>query len=395
MLNLWQRWASWLVLRKLLLTTVVVLSVGAFYVWHLGTLSPGLSAAEATARQSSLELNSVTTDPVNAPQRLLQYGLQAAGHHGAFWMRIPSVVLAIVLLSLFYLLVKTWFGRTIGILAAIMLATTPWVVLLARSATPEIMLLAPIAVLLLYDRMRRNSRQHNLAWVLLIVTLALSLYVPGLIWVVLAGLIIAHKQLLNFAKKTERKYLLISAIIGLALVSPLIIAVVREPNIGKTLVLWPTHWLGVVGTIKATAWAALSLVWRTPYHLDIIVGRLPILDVTQIVLAIFGVYAMLAKARSELYAIFGLIALGILAAGIDHNLLLLSLGLPAIAVLGAAGLRYLYLEWRSVFPHNPIPRALAIIVMVGLVALHSLFGIRYSLIAWPHTVDTRKTYVIK
>lgn len=396
MLKPLRRWASLKVLRKGAIAIVIIFGVSALYLWHLGTLSPGLSPAEASARQSSQHLQTVLDNPVNGPQRLLLYGLQAAGHHGALWMRLPSVALAILLLGLFYLLAKAWFGRVIGILATIMLATTSWIILLARSVTPDIMLLSPIAVLIIYNHLsRRNTKRRGLVWLALVPTIAISLYVPGLIWVVLVGTLVTHKQLLGLFKEIGRVYLILGFVLGLALLTPLIVSLVNNPSVGKNLVLWPEHWVGLEAALKGSVWATLSLVWRTQYHLSLIVGRLPILDVAQIVLAIFGTYALWVKARRQLIGLIGLLGFGILAAGINHNPLLITLGLPAIAILVAAGLRYLYLEWRSIFPHNPIPRVAAVFVMVALVSLHVVYGVRYSLIAWPHTVDTRQTYVLK
>jgi hypothetical protein len=90
-----------------------------------------------------------------------------------------------------------------------------------------------------------------------------------------------------------------------------------------------------------------------------------------------------------------LLVFSIAAAGINQDLKFLTLGLPAVGLIVAAGLRYLYIEWRSVFPRNPLPRALALVLMSTVVGLHVWLGLRYSLIAWPHTVDTRQTYVIK
>lgn len=104
---------------------------------------------------------------------------------------------------------------------------------------------------------------------------------------------------------------------------------------------------------------------------------------------------MWRRARKELYGLSSLIVLGIVAAGLNQDLVFLTLALPGIGLIIAAGLRYLYIQWRQIFPRNPIPRALALTLMTLLVALNVFLGIRYSLIAWPHTLDTRHTYVLK
>jgi succinate dehydrogenase/fumarate reductase cytochrome b subunit len=59
------------------------------------------------------------------------------------------------------------------------------------------------------------------------------------------------------------------------------------------------------------------------------------------------------------------------------------------------GLRYLFIEWRRVFPRNPMAKYFAIALMFGLILIHVFFGIRYSLLAWPSSADTRQTYMLK
>jgi hypothetical protein len=102
-----------------------------------------------------------------------------------------------------------------------------------------------------------------------------------------------------------------------------------------------------------------------------------------------------AAARNKALALASAILFAILAAGLNNNLRLLALGLPAVGIFMAAGLRYLYIEWRSVFPRNPIPKSLAWLLMVLVVSVQLIYGLSYSLIAWPHTDATKTTYVVK
>ncbi len=390
------RWPSWSWLGKVLPAIVALCGVAALYLWHLGKLTTGLSPAEATARAGSRSFHTIWNNPINAPSRLIQYGLQSTGHHGAFWLRLSSVFFVLLLLGLFYLLARGWFGRMVGFLAAVMLATTPWVILLARNATADILLLAPIALWTAYGWLKRvKPKWRNWAWLAMVVAAALSLYVSGLFWLVLVGGVVTRKRLAVLPKELGKAYFYGYLALGVLILVPLLISIASKPSLAEPLLLWPSHWQPLVATLKAIVWSALALVWMAPYHIPMIMGRLAVLDATQIVLAFFGIFALWSRARRELYALSALAALGIIGAGIDHNLLLITLALPALAIMVAAGLRFLYVEWRSVFPLNPLPRTLAIAILVVLVALHVLLGVRYTLVAWPHTVATRQTYVIK
>jgi hypothetical protein len=73
----------------------------------------------------------------------------------------------------------------------------------------------------------------------------------------------------------------------------------------------------------------------------------------------------------------------------------LAISLPAVAILDAVGLRYLYEKWFRVFPLNPIPRGFAYIFIFVLIFGQLAYGVRYALLAWPHSLETRKVYVIK
>lgn len=61
----------------------------------------------------------------------------------------------------------------------------------------------------------------------------------------------------------------------------------------------------------------------------------------------------------------------------------------------AAGLRYLYIEWRHVFPLNPFAHSMALGLISLVVAASLLYGARYSLTAWPHSAEAKSSYVLK
>jgi hypothetical protein len=128
---------------------------------------------------------------------------------------------------------------------------------------------------------------------------------------------------------------------------------------------------------------------------SLIVARLPLLTILLVALMIFGIYAMWTAAQSKARWLALGVVYAIVAAGFNNDIVLLALGLPAIIIFAAAGLRYLYIEWRSIFPRNPVPKTFAL-VLIALVAMTQLyFGLRYALSAWPNTPATRAAYVLK
>ncbi|MBI2592471.1 glycosyltransferase family 39 protein [Candidatus Saccharibacteria bacterium] len=379
--------------KTLLAIVFFSLIIFPLYFWHIGNLTKGLSPAEVSARMASSSLQSIIDNPVYAPHKIVQYATQKAASPTAANLRIVSSVFAIGILFCFYVLVKGWFGRQIGFLATLILGATPWVVLLSRNASADILLLAPAVILACYYWLTKSK--SSLSLIGLVAASALSLYVPGMVWLVVIGAVAAKSNIAKAASHLSKGRKSLATVLGLILLAPLIYGSAKSPSLLKPLFFLPDAWPQVTETIKSIAWSTLSLIWRTPAHIDILIGRLPILDYVQIILAFFGGFALYRLARNKLYILMGLIIVSVIGAGINKNPVLLTLALPATAVLVAAGLRYLYMEWRSVFPKNPIPKYLALVLLLGVVGLHIFYGLRYSLSAWPNTKETRVTYVLK
>jgi hypothetical protein len=382
--------------RRFLSVFLILAALFLLYFWRLGTLTTGLGSTENDARHSSTQIHSIITQPANAPQKIIQYSFQAAGQSGAFWMRLSSVIFALILTACFYFLARAWFGKFIGALGTLLFATTPWLILLSRSATPGILLLAPVSILAAYVYLTRaQGRWRWPAWLWLMASIALALYVPGLAWLIVIGAVFSWRQIVGVIQNLPPLWLSSGILLFLVLIGPLGWAISKDWTVIKPLLLIPPTWPNNLEDLSTIGWSGLALIWRARQHMDLLIGRLPILDITQIALLFFGLSAMWRRARAEMYGLMALAVFGILAAGLNRDLVLLTLCLPAISLISAAGLRYLLIEWRQVFPRNPLPKALVLVLMCTLVALHALYGVRYALIAWPHTLDTRNTYVIK
>lgn len=381
------------VARIVVVVFLLATFIFSFYFWRLGTLTSGLGPVEVSAKASSSSLRLIADDPVYAPHKILAYASQKIFGYGALALRSISVVLAILFLFCFYQLVKGWFGKMIGIFATLLLAATPWFVLIARSGGPEISLLSPIVVLASYYWLIRSKSQS--AWLALLISGGLVTYLPGGLLLILLGTVFARKKLKQAAEDLGLLQKILGTVFMLIILIPLVYAGMKNPDALKPLLLIPADWPSTWIAVKSIVWDVLALFWRTPLHADFIIGRLPMFSGAQIVLAIFGGFALLRLARSKLYLLLGMVVFGVLAAGINRNLALLSLALPAISLTVAAGLRYLYMEWRSVFPKNPLPKYLALALVTSLVAIHLFYGLRYSLIAWPNSSATRSAYVLK
>lgn len=373
---------------------IIVATVGGLYLWRLGTLTPGLSENEISARDESASFSNIASDPLYAPHRVMQHILQLVGESGAFWMRLVSVVTALFLIYLFYILLKLWFGRFISILGTLLLISTPYMILSARSASPHVMLLLPIATLSVFYWFSHTQRK-NLAWIALIFLIAASFYIPGGVYFIIAASFLLLRPLLDNIRQINVYGRIAGLVLLSGLVLPICLSVLKSPAVANEFLLIPKSSGNVGQSFSSIGWSISALVWRAEENFPLIMGRLPILSSAQIILSSFGVYALWNHARRQLYLALVAIIIGTAGAGLNNDPSLLMWCLPPFAIFAAAGLRYLYKEWRRVFPLNPIPRALAVFLLLSVVSVHLLYGIRYALIAWPQTVDTKNSYMLK
>ena len=381
--------------QKFLVAAVILTSIFFVFFWRLGSLTVGLSPAEAAARTSSKSFDIILKNPINAPHKLLQYSAQSLGYSGAAAMRLASVIFAAIMLLCLYRIVRVWFGAFIGAVGIFLAIGMPWFIILSRSATPDIMLLTPLMPAAAYMWMSGARRYFKFAFLVFCITIAINFYIPGAIWLMALGLIFGFRFLRQVVTQAGSAIASVGGLLIILLMVPLVWASFNNWHVLRDLLLIPSPWPGLLALLKGTGWAVLSLPWRTREHIDFIIARFPLLNVTQMVLIIFGTYAMLTQARRELLLLGGVLAASIVLAGINNNPVLLTLGLPVLFILVTAGLKYLYAEWHTIFPRNPLPHALAIILICLLSGLYLMFGIRYSLIAWPHTPENRQLYMLK
>jgi len=381
--------------RQNTLAIFLAVSLAVVYFWHLGTLTNGLSPAEARTRDLSHSLHLLYKNPLNAPHNILLYGLQRMDHNGAFAIRSVSVIFALIFIVCFYRIARSWFGTFIGSLGTILFAATPLLILVGRSATADIMYLTPLAVMAVYFWLSRTKGLSKIAYLCLIFVCALALYTPGVVWLLVAGAIAIRSNIRKMVKISSAWINILGFLIFFATLTPLVLAFINQPSLLKSWALLPGHLPKIVAGLQSIGWMILAVFWQSNNHSNFQISKLPLLNLADIILLVFGLYAFWSRARNKVYGLLAVVVIGAIGAGLNDRFSLLLFVLPVAIMLATAGLRYLYMEWQGVFPLNPLPRTLAILLMCAIVAIGVVFGVRCSLIAWPHTVATRDVYVLK
>src|SRR3989338_6833555 len=390
------RWLTARLNFKVILFSII--GIGLYYllyIWRLGSLTPGLSPVEAAAAADSTTIDQIVDNPLYAPHKIVQFGLQSVLGISPLSLRLASAIFIVIFIVYFYLLVIKWFGKLIGLTATVLLASLPWTIIIARDAPPSVLLLAPIAVFGSYYWLARTSKRITLAWLLLSVVVGLSLYIPGMLWIILVASLVGRKLIWFNLKRINKFVLTLSILLFLLVGAPLAYGIWYNPDLLKQIALIPNDWHSLLDFVKNTGWSLAAFFLRAREHFQYLIGTIPILSVLISVMVLFGVYAMNVSARQKLLLMASLAAFSIVTAGLNDSLIYLTLALPALVVIAAAGLRFLFLEWQSIFPRNPIPKNFAYLLILSLALIHIIYGASYGLAAWPNTPETRSVYMIK
>ncbi|MBX4190838.1 glycosyltransferase family 39 protein, partial [Candidatus Saccharibacteria bacterium] len=336
----------------------------------------------------------IINDPLNAPHSLLAYGLHTIGIGWRAAIRLSSTFFGVLFIFCFYFFLKNWFGKAIGIMGTLLLAANPLFLVMARDGAPTIMLLSIIVIMATYVWATRSD-DNSISLIILMLTLSLSLYTPGIFLWALGAAIICRKKITALFQEGSPPIVTAAILISLLALVPLGLAIVKDINLIKQLLIIPHVLPPPIRILKNIVWMASALFIKTPHHVPLIMGQLPLFNIVSDALLAFGIFAMWVVARLKLLIFALSVTYAIVIAGVNDNIDLLALAIPAISVIIAAGLRYLFIEWRRVFPRNPLAKNLAFCLMWAVVIVQLLFGLRYAALAWPVTTDTRNTYVLK
>lgn len=380
--------------RSRLLFIVCALALVLVFTYRLTSLPDATSHQEKTYVSSASSIDSIYHSPSNAPHKLLILAESKAFDPSTASYRIVSVVAALFIALSFFIICRHWFGLPISLMGTAAFVLSPFFIITARQASPEILRFVPITLLAVYYWHSRTDKK-DLAWILMMLAAGIALYTPGIFWWLLASAIFARKKLLTTTGRISQLAAATGLLVFILIAIPLVLAFVRDWHFVHQYLLIPLSPPKFFDFLRHLGWMLLALFAKSPYHDELIISRLPLLSVIQLALAVFGGYALFSAARNKAWWLSVSIVFGILLAALNNDVRLLVFSLPAVGVFMAAGLRYLYIEWRSIFPKNPIPKSLALLLLMAAVLIQGVYGVTYSLVAWPNTQPTKAVYVLK
>ncbi|HMS23545.1 MAG TPA: hypothetical protein PKB09_01945 [Candidatus Saccharibacteria bacterium] len=377
------------ILRQNWLTVIIFVAVvvgGLFAVFNqLSTIPPGISSPERAFIKSSLSLESITDNPLNAPIKLLFFVVNQLNLDSITVYRGLSGVFGVIFLICFYNYLKHFQTRRVSLLATILLFTSSWFLHNTRLALANILLPLSVMIILMSARKLQQSSNTAIISVLLGIVLGLSLYVPAAASVALLVLIFGLKT-----KKTKLKFKHLSSFfISLTItIAPLIYASTQNVELiygifGLPQTFLPIEWLKRVLAIP------IFLFAKGPLNPVTNLARLPILDVFSSALLVLGVYAAYFKVKQPHFRhiILALIASFVLIALNGESLL--PVIMPIIYIVLSYGIAIILQQWLTVFPKNPLVKNIGIFIVVISLSFISFYHLKRYFIAWPNSPTTK------
>ncbi len=363
--------------------------------FRLGSLTHGLAAdvEVATAGAIAEGWRGLLENPLNLPYHLIQKAVYYLGHDGITSLRLISTMFAILAAGLFYIVARQWHNARIALLGSWLFISSAWFLHIGRLGTPEILWLVSTLAIVVLLTPNRNGRQTKLALPTTLLGLAAVLYVPGMVWLVLAGILVRRKNIAEAWTATKMLWLrIVSIMLALVALAPLAYGLVRHPTlIGE--------WLGFGAVMPSLPEIGQNLI-HVPLSLFIYssfdavhwLGRIPVLSVFEIAMLIIGSYFYAKNfraARTRLIAVLAVIGWALV--GI-MGLTAISLVLPVVYLLIASGVAYTLHLWLKVFPNNPVARTIGIVMIMLAILLTSIYQTRSYFVAWRYNDSTSEVF---
>lgn len=365
----------------------VILAVALY--WRLGTLLPGYSQAELEAFNASLTFKAILDNPANAPFLLVVKALNFLHPDSLLVARLAATAFGVVALGVFALLVRHWHDARTAAFATLLFGTSAWFLHTARLGTPDVLLLGVFVLAASGFWLKKTN--HWLALLTCFVLAGALLYVPGMVWFVVLGVIWQWKTIDQVFKKHLGIVMLGTLLLAAALI-PLGWAIYQNPDLGLRLVGAPEQW--------PNALTIAENILKVPYHLFVRgaadpatwLGTTMILDAFVLAMFALGSYLYLQHFRLLRTPLIILIALIMTALIAVNDAVTLTVIMPFIYLVAAAGLAYLMGQWFKVFPRNPIAHTIGFVIVCALVAAACAYQLTHYFVGWPHAAATHEVF---
>jgi hypothetical protein len=313
---------------------------------------------------------------INLPYQVLQQAsLQLFGVHD-FSIKLPSLILAFASAVGLILLLRQWFKGNIAVLSAVIALTTGQFIFIAQSGTAGILYLLWSVWLLLIGTFIAKKVGNRFLWkILFFVIAALSLYTPLSVYALfaLAMASILHPHLRFIIRSLSKAKMALGIILALIIVSPLVLGVIKSPELGLSLLGIPSQFPDIFANINTLASQYIGFWIPSTTSL-----MTPVFGFGSAIIICLGIYRLI-RTRDSTQSYLIIIWLACLIPILVTNPLYTSVTFLPLVLLMATGLASLLSYWYRLFPRNPYARIAGLIPLIVLISALVLTGLeRYT-----------------
>lgn len=383
--------AHWRLISAILLGIAVACTL---LLYQLGSITGGLSSHEVTQAEFSSSWRHIVNDPLNLPLTAVQWSiLTIVPHHGHTITRAASPIFGVLALVAFAYILRRWYGVRSAIYGSVIFGLSAWFLHVSRYASVDVLYMWAVptllAILIAWDR------HVDRKWMLFFAVTVLSLlaYIPGVAWLILAGLLIQAHLFVDSWQSAEKFLWRITLILWPFIVlTPLILAIARHPALFQTWLGLPHHFGTPESMLRGLMHSVSFFVYRGPATPELWLARAPILSFFGMVMAVLGVmfYAKHFRApRTRL--LFASFIIGAVLFALSGPVSI-SILVPIVYLFVTAGFGYLLHEWLTVFPRNPLARSIGFTLLGIAVGVACAYNLKSYYVVWPHNQATESAF---
>lgn len=366
--------------------------LGAALYWQLGTLLPGYSQSELATYQASLSFKDILNNPLNAPFLLGVKALAYLHPDSLLVTRLVATLGGIVVLGAFAILIRRWHDTRTAVIATLLFGLSAWFLHTARLGTPEVLLFGVFLLAASGSWLKKTN--HWLAVLTCFVLAAALLYVPGMIWFIIFGVIWQWKTI----DRVFKKHLIVvscGAVLLVAALGPLGWAIYHNHDVGLRLLGAPEQWPSLLTIAENILKVPFHLLFRGESNPETWLGTAAILDAFTLTMFVLGSYLYIRHFKLLRTPLFALIAVVMAVLIGVSGTVTLSVIIPFVYVIAAAGISYILDRWFAVFPRNPIARTIGWTAVGVVVALACAYQLSHYFTGWPHAAATHEVFIVQ
>lgn len=370
---------------------LVIIIASALLFYKLATLVPSLAYFETPESLKIVNFKSLINDPLNLLTRLPQYVLREFDFNSVWVLRGVPAMIGVFAVVLFYTCLRHWHPRRISLLGTSLFASSSWFLHTARIASPDVLQLF-ILVWLAYGLWLIKIRRPTLAYLVGCLIFALSLYIPGYVWVALLVPIWQRRRLRILSRKVRIYWRLLACFAVVLLLVPLWWSFINHPRLILDWLGMPKVWPELKTISLNLIKLPLSIFISAPANPHRWLDNAPILDIFSGAMFLLGIFAAKYQLALDRTKQFGLLFLagGILIS--INGAFSITFILPLLYIIATSGIAFMLKQWLTIFPRNPAAAYSGVTLIIIGICLSIFFQIKHYFIAWPKAPETKQAY---